>query len=41
MIQGVGKLILVIGLCFVGIINATGVVAGVQRQRIALSIGPN
>jgi hypothetical protein len=27
-------------LCSVGFINLTGVVAGVQRQRLALSIGP-
>jgi hypothetical protein len=33
-------LILVGGLCCVGFINSNGVVAGVQRQRVALSIGP-
>jgi hypothetical protein len=29
------------GLCCVGFINPFGVVAGVRRQRLALSIGPN
>jgi hypothetical protein len=32
---------LVIGLCYVGFVNPTGVVSGVQRQSLALSIGTN
>jgi hypothetical protein len=32
---------LVVGSCCVGFINSVGVVAGVWRQRLALSIGPN
>jgi hypothetical protein len=32
---------LVIGLCYVGFINPAGVVPGVRRQSLALSIGTN
>jgi hypothetical protein len=28
------------GLCCVGFINPAGVIAGIQRQRLPLSIGP-
>jgi hypothetical protein len=31
---------LIDGLCYVGLINPLGAVAGFQRQRLSLSIGP-
>jgi hypothetical protein len=34
-------LILVVGVCCVGLINYVGVVADVWRQRLALSVGSN
>jgi hypothetical protein len=40
-IQGVEMLTPVVGFCCDGFINPIGVVAGVRRQRLALSIGPN
>jgi hypothetical protein len=33
--------VLVVGVCCVGLINYVSVVAGVWRQRLALSIGSN
>jgi hypothetical protein len=39
-IQGVNMLTLFDGLCCVGFLNPIGVVAGVRRQRLALSIAP-
>jgi hypothetical protein len=39
-IQDVKMLILFGGLSCIGFINPIGVVAGVWRQRLALSIGP-
>jgi hypothetical protein len=40
-IQGVEMLTLMGGLCCIGFVNPIGVAAGVWRQRLALSIGPN
>jgi hypothetical protein len=39
-IQCVETLTLIGGLCCVGSVNPIGVLAGVRRQRLVLSIGP-
>lgn len=40
-IQGAENYLSSVVLCYVGLPNPTGVIAGVWRKRIVLSIGPN